>query len=342
MKIIFFARRFYPLIGGVEKHVFELSQRLIQKGHTIIVLTELDEKETLPKHEVYKNIRIYRIKTGKDNTIKKFRIWKELWECRDLIAAADIIHCHDIFFWYLPFRFLYVHKKVFITFHGYESYPISQKAIIIRKLSEVLSYGNICIGDFIEKWYKTKPTAVSYGAVDLQSKKQVARSKPTNESAVFVGRLDDQTGILTYTKALVLVRKKYPKFSLVAVGDGVYKNKIAKKVLVTGFQENPEIYLYKAHFAFISRYLAILEAFIAKRLVFAVYDNPVKEDYLKLAPFAKCIVIAKSAEELSEKIMYYLDHPQQEKKLIEEAYLWGVQQTWSKMANLYISLWNRV
>jgi len=71
-----------------------------------------------------------------------------------LIQEADIVHCHDVFFWYLPFRFLYPKKKVFTTFHGWEGiFPPKWQAKVIRNISEKLSFGNICVGDFIRKWY---------------------------------------------------------------------------------------------------------------------------------------------------------------------------------------------
>ena len=341
MTILFFARRFYPLIGGVEKHVLELSKQLIKNGHQIIVVTE--QTENLSPFEMIKplNLKIYRIETGKENRFKKLRIWKELWKLRRVIEKADVVHCHDVFFWYLPFRFLYPNKKIFTTFHGYESYPVTQKARWVRKLSEKLSVGNICIGDFIKKWYGTKPSYVSYGAVEVFNFQFSIFNKSKKDSGVFIGRLDDQTGILTYVKAVELVRKKYPKFLMNAVGDGVYKNKIAKIVKVVGFQKNPEQYLVNSHFAFVSRYLAILEAFAAKRLVFAVYDNPVKEDYLKMAPYAKFIIIVDTPEKLSEKIIYYLEHPGEEKKLIEKAFNWVQGQSWGKMAGLYLKLWKK-
>jgi glycosyltransferase involved in cell wall biosynthesis len=339
MTILFFARRFYPLIGGVEKHVLELSKELIKQGHQVIVITE--HTNNLPKFESIKpkGLSVYRIKAGDENKFKKMRIWKELWMLRDVIEKANVVHCHDVFFWYLPFRFIFPKKKVFTTFHGYESYPISQKAIMVRKLSEKLSWGNICIGDFIEKWYKTKPTVVSYGAVHVSSKKQELHGKASKNSAVFVGRLDNQTGILTYVSAIELVREKYTTFKMTAVGDGIYKNRIAKKVNVVGFQNNPEKYFINSHFAFVSRYLAILEAFAANRLIFAVYDNPVKEDYLKMAPFAKYIVITQTADELRQKILYYLEHPDEEKKLIAKGSKWVKEQSWEKMAELYLKLW---
>jgi glycosyltransferase involved in cell wall biosynthesis len=208
----------------------------------------------------------------------------------------------------------------------------------MRKMSEKLSWGNICIGDFIIKWYGTKPTYISYGAVENPPYKQNDKTFK-KESALFIGRLDDQTGILTYVKSIEKIRKSLPKFIMTAIGDGVYRKKITNKINTLGFKDNPEKYLPKFHFAFVSRYLAILEAFAAKRLVFATYDNPVKEDYLKMAPFAEYMVIAETAEQLSEKIQYYLENPQKETKLINEAYKWVQKQSWEEMVNLYLALW---
>src|SRR5207237_10432020 len=93
-----------------------------------------------------------------------------MWRFRSLIQEADVVHCHDVFFWYLPFRFLYPQNSVYTTFHGYESYPIRKGAIWMRIISEKLSWGNICFGDFITKWYVTEPTVVSFAAVDIPKK----------------------------------------------------------------------------------------------------------------------------------------------------------------------------
>ena len=106
MKIVFFARRFYPLIGGVEKHVWEISKALVKKGHDVVVITEASE-ENSKQQEIIAGIKIHRISVGKDNWFRKLRVWQSLWKNRKLIISADVIHCHDVFFWYLPFRFLY-------------------------------------------------------------------------------------------------------------------------------------------------------------------------------------------------------------------------------------------
>jgi len=167
MKILFFARRFYPSIGGVEKHVLEISKRLIAKGNKITVVTEWSKGDGEFKgFEEYGGIKIYRILITTSEKKKKFQIWKWLWENRILIKEADIIHCHDVFYWYLPFKFLYPKIKVFTTFHGYEgSEPPKLNQILSHKMAGWLSNGSIAIGDFHQKWYGVKSEIVSYGAV---------------------------------------------------------------------------------------------------------------------------------------------------------------------------------
>lgn len=336
MQIVFLARRFYPQIGGVEKHLMEISTRLIKQGHQVTIIAE--KIDDAPSYDEIHHIQIYRIYAGKEDKGKKLRIWKEMIRLKHIIAKADVIHCHDVFFWYLPFKFLFPQKPVYTTFHGYESYPITQKAISIRKLSEKLSSGNICIGDFITKWYNTNPTIVSYGGVDIPKEHY---PKPKPNSALFYGRLDEQTGIAAYAQVVEEIKKVTPAFDFLIVGDGEYSKKL-KDFTVKPFQESPEKYFKKYRFAFLSRYLSILEAFAAKRLVFAVYDNSVKEDYLKMTPYAKFMVIEKDPIKLADKVMYYQNHPKEEEMMVQQAYEWVKDQTWDNVVNTYLKLWKQI
>lgn len=342
MTILFLTRRFYPFIGGVEKHVMEISKRLV-KDHTVIVVTEAHKglQGSTKTPEIINGIKVYRIPTGPEDRWKKFRIWSWLWKNQDLIRQSDLIHCHDVFFWYLPFRFLFPNKPVYTTFHGYEGYPVSQKAKLIRKLSEKLSFGNICVGDYIHKWYGTKPDYITYGAVEMPQR-EVKGLKVTNaHSALFFGRLDEQTGIITYVNAYKKIKKLFPKFKFLVIGDGKYKRKIDKSIKMLGFKINPEKFLKDYHFAFVSRYLSTLEAMAEKKLVFCIYDNPLKADCFKLSPFRKWIVLTDNEDELVEKVIYYINHPKEEKKLTEEAYEWVKNQSWEKMVKMYFALWKK-
>src|SRR3989344_6830519 len=172
MTIIFLCRLFYPHIGGVEKHVFEISKRLRRQGHKIIIIAEKDTTSSvgsLPK-SIQKELRFFSIHYifVKDTKwLKKFIIWKWLWKHKKLLSKADIIHCHDVFFWYLPFRFLYSRKPVYTTFHGWEgTWPIPWRNIVYKRLASRLSWGTIAVGKYIEKYYGVKVSRIIYGGND--------------------------------------------------------------------------------------------------------------------------------------------------------------------------------
>ncbi|MEK7518144.1 MAG: glycosyltransferase family 4 protein, partial [Patescibacteria group bacterium] len=318
------------------------------KGHKIVVVAE-KHQEGLMSEEKVEGIEVYRIPDLKENWSKKFQIWKWTWENIELIKKADIVHCHDVFFWYLPFRFLYLKKPVYTTFHGYEDYPLRLKFILMHKIAEKLSMGNICVGEFMKKWYGTRPNFVSYGGVDKTNSEKfppkadqpMPEKVESSKGAVFIGRLDEQTGIKIYADAVKLIKKKIPNFEFKIIGDGKFRKEIEKDFKVLGFRKDSKKYFSKYHFAFVSRYLSILEAMAAKRLVFAVSDNPLKEDYLKMAPFAKLINIINSENELAKRIIYFLKNSKEKEKMVNKAYEWAITKTWKNVAKQYLLLWKQ-
>lgn len=347
MTILFFARLFYPHMGGVETHVLKLSKELIKKGHRVIVVTEqLSQKKGSPKEKIKDNtygITIYRIPIGSDSLdklrIKKFRIWWWFLLNLTIIQKADIIHCHDVFFWYLPFRLLFPFKKVFTTFHGYETVvPPQKKAILIRKLSEKLSFGNICIGDYIKKWYATRPNYVLYGGVDkIQSSSPIKLG--TKANILFVGRLEKDTGVLTYLKVLDFLKEKKFDFTFAACGDGSLALEIGKYGKAYGFVEDLDVHLAKTDIVFASSYLSILKALTHKKIVVATYDNLLKQDYLAMAPFAKWIYINADPLATGNMIMGKPYTSLKVQKNLDEAYQWVSKQTWVEVAKTYEKLW---
>ncbi len=334
MKIIFLTRLYFPKIGGVEKHVYEISKRLLKKGHKIVIITENNGWE---ERENIDGIEIIRINVGKNDWFKKFRIWREIWKLKTVLKTADIIHCHDVFFWILPYKLFLHDKKIFITFHGYENYPIRYTAIIHRKIAEKLTRGNICIGDFISKWYGTKPSLVSYGGVQ---KSYVGSTNNPKYTAIFWGRLDEQTSIKSYLNIVKIIQKNIKHFSLLIIGEGKYKKEVIKHAKVIGFTPDINRYLSISKYALASRYLSMLEAMISKKLVFAMYDNNLKKDYLLLSPFANHVIVKNNVNEMAEQIIYYINHPNEEKIKVENAYKWAAKQTWEKVVEKYIFLWN--
>jgi len=342
MKLLMFSRFYFPHIGGVEKHVKKVSEVLLKKGFDVTIFTEKFD-ENLPEEENLDGIKIYRIKTFKSpKFLNKFVIWFRLLKFFDLIKQADIIHCHDIFFWYLPFKFLFPKKPVYITFHGWEGiFPIPKRFILARKIWEKLALGNICVGDYLEKWYGTKPDFISYGGISFSSppwRSPLATSE-VSSPLVFVGRLDKDVGFLTYLKALSIIKKSNSKIKIEFYGGGTLEAEVTDLGKVYGFVSDVTAKISKARFVFASSYLSILEALSLKKLVFYVWENPLKRDYLMLSPLKNFIVSSSGPEELAKKVLYYLNHLKEEKKLVERVYGWVGGQTWEKVANLYLKLW---
>lgn len=160
---------------------------------------------------------------------------------------------------------------------------------------------------------------------------------------LFIGRLEKDIGIDIYLGALRMLKQKGIAYEVSFLGDGSYKSEVLRFGRVVSHSNDTyhrsEI-LRNTDFVFASSYLSILESFVAKRLVFAVYENSLKEDYLKMTPFAKWIALVDSAEDLVAKMLYFRKHLKEERKLVERAYQWVIEQTWDKVSNIYITLWH--
>ena len=158
MKVLFLCRYYSSHIGGVEKHVTNIS-RILSHNHQITIITERYDGK-LPEYERMTGIEVYRIPGP-----GKLAVWTWVLRNQKLFNDADIIHAHDVYFWLFPYKLLHPLKKTFVTFHGWETqYPIPLKNKVIRNISEIMADGNICVGDFIAKWYGTRPDLVTYGA----------------------------------------------------------------------------------------------------------------------------------------------------------------------------------
>ncbi len=148
MKILFLTHHKSPRIGGVEKHIKEISGALARKGNKVTIISSEDVK--------YPDVKF----------VGLLYIWLWLFKNRSLITGADIVHCHDVFVWYLPFRFGYPNKPVYTTFHGWEGiWPIPRKYIFMKQLATKLSWGTIAVGKFIEKYYEIKVDKIMYGGI---------------------------------------------------------------------------------------------------------------------------------------------------------------------------------
>jgi glycosyltransferase involved in cell wall biosynthesis len=336
MRILHITPSFHPAVGGVETHVRRVSECLAAKGHEVTVVTQADS----PGEEALGLVRVRRLpRSG----------WLPAWRAsRQHIAAAEIVHCHDAYsflHFYLPSCWLPPRRPAFATFHGYEGYPIPREAVRRRRFVRRHVRNALCMGEFICRWYQTQCFAVSYGGADPVPEPPPLPERP---AAIFLGRLAEDTSLLLYLDALVALRNDHNRrIHLTVVGDGPlrpiaerYADAQGLGVTFLGAVADPAPLLARASIAFVSGYLSIWQALANRRLVFAVYDNELKRDYLQGFPEAEGVLqLAGDPGELAARLDRQLGDPALGERMRERGVELAAEHTWERVADLYLAMY---
>lgn len=335
MRVIHLARRYHPYIGGVETHLQHLIKVMAKDGHTSIVITQQFSSSD-PLQDIIDGTKILRIPL--QHSEQKIGTWRSIINWWQVFSKADVIQIHDVFWWFLP-CILFFRKKTFMTFHGYEgnSAP-DKKQQLWHQLASRLTQGNLAIGGFHEKWYGIKPTLTSYGAGSTLKEKDPKKQK---NNIIFIGRLEDDNGIKEYLEAIKLLQEKGKTYHLDVFGEGSLEKECKKyiadnnlSVAMHGFKANAARQLPNYSIAFVSRYLAIIEALQVGCAVIAQYNNEIKYDYLIKTPFCQWIAVEQEGQNIADAVIEI-------KPLRKEAKTWARAQTWKKMAENYYKLWKK-
>ena len=334
-RVLFLAPSYHPRAGGEEKQVRCVTRELTNLGLEARIAAPRWQ-EDWPESEIVDGVQVLRLHP---------RAAQGRRQLAPLVERADIVHTHDAYpflKYYLPFRLRRPRLPAYVTLHGYEAYPIPTEAKVLRRLVLWLTKGSLCAGTFIPKWYGFRCAHITHGGVDAPPQRP-----PLGEGAVFVGRLEPDTGFVAYLKALRTLKQDHGiSLPLTVCGDGSLRlqgEHIAASadlaVTFLGRVPDPMPYLTGARYALTSGLLSMLEAMAAGTLVFALYDNPLKEDYLRLFPGAEHAVIAGSPAGLAEGLLRLHGSPDLAEQQAEGAYGFARTQTWERVARLYLDLW---
>jgi len=328
-KVLVFTPSFFPHLGGVERHVLEVCNYLSQNYSIKLITIQLPKTKSF---EQKGRLNIYRFTYPKIKIFGLLMIWWTIYKkYYALLKEADVIHVHDVFVWYLPFRLLFWRKRVVTTFHGWEGiFPLPQKNKLWRKLGVWLSTKTIAVGKYLEKYYDFTADYVIYGGVHLP------KELPSKEELLlYVGRLDYDTGLPLLLQSL---KQEVWSGKIIFCGDGVLKDQAKQFGEVVGFK-NPMPFLKRAKVVFAGGYLSVLEAFAYRCLVVAAYNNPLKKDYFGLSPLYKFVHLVSSAPELTRKIKFLTEAKVFNQKKLAQAYAFAQEHSWQKIAKIYAQLY---
>lgn len=348
MRIVMLTPAFAPRRGGVERHVRRVSEELAALGHEVTVVTRA--LADAPAMERLGAVEVVRVPGGWRGGVALLR------RHRRLLRQADVIHCHDAYpflCWYAPLRLPLRLPRAFVTFHGYEAWPIPREAIRWRRWVRRQCAGALCVGGFIHRWYGTPCEDVTYGGVDLP---ETAPPDVTETRAVFVGRLERDTGVLDYLRLLATLRNAHGvEMPLDVCGDGSLMHegrRCAEQEGLTvrwhGMVDDPSRVLLGARFALVGSYLGMWEAMACGALVIALYDNPLKRDYLEHFPpargadgFEPAVEVCGSPEAGAGQMAWLLAHPEVMQARLQAGRALAARQSWRRVADQYLALWSR-
>lgn len=135
MRIVMMAQFYPPIIGGMERHVKDLSESLVRRGHEVAVITiwQAGWQDELTDYEELNGVRIYRIK-GTINRLANvlFQDQKRNYAppfpdpefglaIRRILTKEqpDIIHAHNwLVYSYLPLK-AWAKARLVVTLHEY-------------------------------------------------------------------------------------------------------------------------------------------------------------------------------------------------------------------------------
>ncbi|MBI4716278.1 MAG: glycosyltransferase family 4 protein [Planctomycetes bacterium] len=346
MRILFFAHRYHPSIGGVEKYIHELARALLALGHEVSVLAGA-HADGLPQHERHEGVVVHRFPAQRSPA--RCRLW--LWRHAHLLRRADVVsvsNTHMLEYLWRMLGPLLDRRRLFLIRHGMGCvYPVPEEHRRRARRSCAWVAGTIHDGVFIEKWLAVRPELCPDQGLSPEADTLAPAAEPPPTSAVYIGRLEPDSGIRLYLDAVRrLTREHGLDFRLDVYGDGSLAEALRAEVRrdclsVRFFGRVADAQTRIAHscFAFLDGRMAIQEAMARRRLVVAGYVDPLKRDYVCGESFSPFLVPAGSGAEVAERTLYYSNHPAERAALVARAFEHARGLRWSTTAGSFLALW---
>ncbi|MBU0957969.1 MAG: glycosyltransferase family 4 protein [Nanoarchaeota archaeon] len=371
MNILIENPNFYPLLGGVETYMDNVSQEFMKKGHKVTILcSNPDNKEK--KVEYYKKIKIVRYETP---VLRKGLVWswplahqkiigeklKEMLEKEkyDLVITRSVIFIKPNLKFFDKEKIFYIPPCVMKEFFGkmlkhipmkiFMKYYLNSKLLSkmekngVKKVQYVLPLSKM-VKNRIIKRYKVseKNVKVVNPGIDYKKFKTVDLK---NNNVISVGRLSSEKNVISLIEAFKYVKNG----NLIIVGGGgdyekklrdlTLMYKLENKIKFVGWQKNPEKFLKESSvFVLPSKYESFGHVFL-EAMASGIPCVAFKPDGKKIITAADEIIkegktgfLVKDEKEMAEKIDLLLGDEELRKKMGKAGRKEVEKYSWEKTA----------
>jgi glycosyltransferase involved in cell wall biosynthesis len=251
LRILMVVPKYFPEMGGIETHVYEVSRRLVDRGHSVVVLTT-DRTQRLPTEEIAAGVLIKRVKAWPTNSDYYFApaIYREILNC-----DCDVIHIQGCHTFVAPIGMMAAWRKGVphvITFHsgGHSSRlrnalrPFQWMVVgpWVRRASHWIGVSNYEANFFRRRMRLTgKGFAVIPNGAQMLTPANAPSVHTDGRLIVSIGRLERYKGHHRVIEAFPLLLRRAPDARLRILGEGPYKDKLLARVGQLGLQERATV-----------------------------------------------------------------------------------------------------
>ena len=250
LRVLMVTPRYFPYMGGVENHVYQVAQRLAYAGTDVTVLTA-DPGGQLPPTEKVAGVKIQRTPAWPANRDYYFAP-----QISDVIRSGewDLVHLQSYHTLVAPITMLAAKRArlpYVVTFHGGGSSSAVRnrmRGLQQQMLRPLLAGANrlIAVANFEVDYYGSRLKlnrerfAVIPNGCDLP---QVTAPAQPKEGVLImsIGRLEQYKGHHRIIAAMPHILTRYPDAHLRIVGEGPYKDTLNSQVAALGLIDRVEI-----------------------------------------------------------------------------------------------------
>ncbi len=250
LKVLLVTARYFPYMGGIETHVYEVARRFARQGIQTTVLTT-DPSQALPTREQIEGVEILRVPAYPAN--RDYYLAPGVY---DVIMKGDwdVVHCQGFHTFVPPVAMLAAKRRnipYMLTFHsgGHSSGLRNSIRWLQSKMNRPLLAGAqklVGVSNFEAKLFQQRLAlpAEKFAVIQNGSHLPKVTSKPVNsESALIlsVGRLEKYKGHHRILEAMPMILKERPDARLRILGTGPYEDELRQMAQQLGVAEITEI-----------------------------------------------------------------------------------------------------